>query len=39
MGWWNGLSDFVQGFICGGITVPFAIVIIELIVKFGFKKT
>ena len=39
MGWWSGLSQFWQGFICGGIAVPFAIVIIEIIIKFGLKRT
>ncbi len=39
MGWWSGLSEFWQGFICGGIAVPLAIVVIEIIVKFGVKRT
>jgi len=38
MQWWNGLSEFVRGFICGGITVPLVIVIIEVAVKLGLKK-
>jgi len=38
MEWWSGLSEFVRGFICGGITIPLVIVIIELIIKLGFKR-
>ncbi len=39
MGWWNGLSEFWQGFICGGVAVPLIIVIIEIIVKKGLRRT
>jgi len=33
MEWWNALSEFWKGFICGGTSVPLIIVIIEIIVK------
>jgi len=38
MEWWNGLSEFWRGFICGGVAVPLVIVIIETIVKFWLKR-
>ena len=38
MGWWSGLSEFWQGFICGGIAIPLVILAIEIIVKFGLKR-
>ena len=34
MDWWTTLPVFWKGFICGGISVPVAIVCIEILVKF-----
>ena len=39
MEWWSGLSKFWQGFICGGVAVPLGIVLIEIVVKFGLRRT
>lgn len=33
MGWWMELSEFLKGFICGGIAIPLGIVLIEIVVK------
>jgi hypothetical protein len=37
MSWWNALSEFWQGFILGGICVPLAIVVVEIIVKLALR--
>ncbi len=34
MTWWTTLPVFWKGFICGGFSVPAAIVLIELVIKF-----
>jgi len=39
MHWWSGLSNFWQGFICGGVAIPLVIVIIEIIVKFWLRRS
>jgi len=39
MEWWSSLSEFWQGFIYGGITVPLSIIAIEITVKLGFKRS
>jgi len=38
MGWWNGLSEFWRGFICGGVAVPLGIVIIKIMVKMCLRR-
>jgi hypothetical protein len=38
MSWWNSLSEFWRGFICGGLAVPAAIVAVEVVVKMALRK-
>ena len=38
MSWWTTLPVFWKGFIWGGITVPAAIILIEVVIKFVIIK-
>ncbi|MDD4457681.1 MAG: hypothetical protein PHC98_08875 [Syntrophotalea acetylenica] len=38
MSWWSTLSEFWRGFIIGGVSVPLAIVAVEIVVKLGLRR-